>query len=179
MFYFFSGPRSTLISGTQMKGEDFATIQKPPNHKLFDMNNKNISPVLQRRMANRAQSKAAPPAPVFHISLGNDFANILRPPPTAAAAQAIATGPSLHAENPSSLLLHPSRLPVPEMDIAVFCQQFDLAPQTLEKLKENYYGKAQVLRFVRIDDLKEMGFRMGEIAGLQDAVEKWSVSRDI
>jgi hypothetical protein len=65
------------------------------------------------------------------------------------------------------------------MDIAVFCQQFDLAPQTLEKLKENYYGKAQVLRFVCIDDLKEMGFRMGEIAGLQDAVEKWSVSRDI
>jgi len=107
MFYYVSNPHSTLISGTQMKGEDFATIQKPPNHKLFDMNNKNISPVLQHRMANQAQSKAAPLAPVFNISLGNDFVNILRPP-TAAAAQAITAGPSLHAENSSYLLLHPS-----------------------------------------------------------------------
>jgi len=179
MFYYVSNPHSTLISGTQMKGEDFATIQKLPNHKLFNMNNKNISPVHQCRMANQAQSKVAPLAPVFHILLGNDFANILHPPPMVAAPQAITVGPSLHAENPSSLLLHPSRLPGPEMDIAIFCQQFNLAPQTLEKLKENYYGKAQVLRFVHIDDLKEMGFRMGEIAGLQDAVEKWSLSRDI
>jgi hypothetical protein len=165
----------------QMKGEEFTTIRKPPNHKLFDMNNKEISPVLQRRMANQAQSKATPSAPVFNITLGNEFANILRPPVAAPAmmppAQAIPPAP-LYAEIPSSLLLHPSRLPGPEMDIAVFCQQFGLAAQTLEKLKDNCYGKAQVLRFVHIDDLKQMGFRMGEIAGLQDAVEKWSVSRN-
>jgi hypothetical protein len=45
-------------------------------------------------------------------------------------------------------------------------------------LKDNCYGGAQVLRFVHIDDLKQMGFHMGEITGLQDAVEKWSVSRN-
>jgi hypothetical protein len=130
-------------------------------------------------MANQAQSKAAPLAPIFHISLGDNFANILHPPPTAAATQAITAGPSLHAENPSCLLLHPSQLPGPEMDITIFCHQLNLAPQTLEKLKENYYGKAQVLLFVHIDNLKEMGFCIREIAGLQDAVEKWLVSCDI
>ena len=65
------------------------------------------------------------------------------------------------------------------MDVAIFCQQFDIAPQTLEKPKENYYVKAQVLQFVHIDDLKKMGFHMGEIAGLRTGAEKWSVSYDI
>ena len=68
-----------------MKGKEFVTMQKPPNHKLFDMNNKEILIVLQGHMANQAQSKATPSAPVFNITLGNVFVNILWPPVTAPA----------------------------------------------------------------------------------------------
>ena len=94
-----------------MKGKEFATIRKPPNHKLFDVNNKEISPVLQRCMANQAQSQATPLAPVFNITLGNEFVNILRPPAAAPAmmppAQAIPPAPP-YTKIPSFLLLHPS-----------------------------------------------------------------------
>jgi hypothetical protein len=47
----------------------------------------------------------------------------------------------------------------------------------LNKFTENFYKHARALRFVTIDELKEMGFRLGEIAGLRDAVESWSVPR--
>jgi hypothetical protein len=177
MLYYLSDSYSTLKFGTQMKGEEFATIWKPPNHKLFDMNNKNISPILQCCIANQAQLKMSPLAPVFNITIGEDFAHILQPL-TAAPPQVMAPPAApIYVENPLSLLLHPSRLPGPEMDIAFFCRQFGLAPQTL-KLTENCYRNAQVLWFVHVDDLKQMCFCMGEITGLQDAVEKCSVSRN-
>jgi len=37
------------------------------------------------------------------------------------------------------------------------------------------YKEAQFLRFVTIAQLKEMGFQLGEIAAICDAVEWWSV----
>jgi len=33
-----------------------------------------------------------------------------------------------------------------------------------------------MLRFVQIEELKEMQFLLGEIAGLKDAVERWSIA---
>jgi hypothetical protein len=45
------------------------------------------------------------------------------------------------------------------------------------KFINNAYKEARFLRFVTIAELKEMGFQLGEIAALRDAVERWSVLR--
>jgi hypothetical protein len=65
-----------------MKGEDHASLEKPPNHRLFDAEHIAMSPVLKRRLdAQKATAVAAAPAaaPVFNFTIGNDLANLLHP----------------------------------------------------------------------------------------------------
>jgi hypothetical protein len=78
----------------------------------------------------------------------------------------------------SSMLLNPIRNMGPDIPIAEFCESFGLQPSVLKKLEENAYDHARHLRYVTLDNLMEMGFKLGEKAALQDAVERWSVSRD-
>jgi len=115
-------------------------------------------------------------APVFNFTLGNNLLNIFHPPNPAQEAPA-----PVHAQNNtntinSDLLLQPSRAPGPDLPIAQFCAEYGLGSQTAQKFAENCYTHARVLRFVAIKELKQMGFRLGEIAGLRDAVERWSVA---
>jgi len=63
----------------------------------------------------------------------------------------------------------------PDMPIVEFCTLFGLQPSILVKLEENAYDYACNLRFITLDNLTEMGFKLGEKAALQDAVEHWSV----
>jgi hypothetical protein len=160
----------------QLKGEEHATLQKPPNHKLFDATKKAISPVLQRRMANQNAAAGSSSAPVFNFTLGNDLLNILRPPNPAQEAPAPVRAQNNTNTINSDLLLQPSRAPGPDLPIAQFCAEYGLSSQTAEKFAENCYTHARVLRFVAIEELKQMGFRLGEIAGLRDAVERWSIA---
>ena len=61
------------------------------------------------------------------------------------------------------------------MPIFEFCDSFGLQPSVLEKLEENAYDYAQNLCFITLNNLTEMGFKLGQRAALQDAVEHWSV----
>lgn len=65
------------------------------------------------------------------------------------------------------------------MPLREFCTKYGLGLHTLKKFEDNYYTDARVLRFVTIDELKQMEFRLGEIAGLRDAVELWSVPNNV
>jgi hypothetical protein len=61
-----------------------------------------------------------------------------------------------------------------DMPITQFCAKYELGKGVLEKFEENSYSHARMLRFVTIEELKEMKFRLGEIAALRDAVDRWS-----
>jgi hypothetical protein len=168
----------------QMKGEESATLEKPPNHKLFSANNVPVSPVLQRRMDAAKNSGNAAAPPVFNITIGKEITDLFRPAGNLHALNpAMALEPHagpVHLPPPdteSANLLPPSRAPGMDMPLAEFCVLFDLSPGILEKLINNDYKTARFLRFVTFADLKEMGFKLGEIAGLRDAVESWSVPR--
>ncbi|KAF8222853.1 hypothetical protein L208DRAFT_1320278, partial [Tricholoma matsutake] len=64
-----------------MKGEECATLSKPPNHKLFDNHPSPVSPVLQCRLENaHTVAENFPSAPVFNISIGKNFVDLLQPP---------------------------------------------------------------------------------------------------
>jgi hypothetical protein len=81
--------------------------------------------------------------------------------------------------NQSKMLLDPACDLGPDMPISQFCESFGLQHTVLEKLEENAYDFARNLRFIALNDLTEMGFKLGKKAALQDAVECWSVSRII
>jgi hypothetical protein len=152
-----------------LKGETCATLETPPNHKLFDPRHA-MSPVLKQRLkANKADAVPAPvaTAPIFNFSIGSEVARLFNP-----GAPIAETAPTAVAV--PSTLLPPTRVPGLDLPIVDFCQQHHLDNDILGKLKENRYKNARTLCFVTIADLKEMGFLPGEIGELRDAVEKWS-----
>jgi hypothetical protein len=109
---------------------------------------------------------------VFNFSIGNEVLGLLCPPGALPAPSA-----PTHNNLSSPFLLTPSRSPGNDMPLSQFCTQYWLAPNILKILEENSYVHARTLRFVRIDELKEMCFCLGEIAAFRDAVEVWSELR--
>ena len=71
-------------------------------------------------------------------------------------------------------LLPSNRSAGEDMPIADFCDAYDLVRPIQEKLVNNGYLHSRLLRFVAIEDLKEMKFLLGEVAALRDAVDRWS-----
>jgi hypothetical protein len=130
--------------------------------------------VLQRHKEQQdvAAAAAAHP-PIFNISLGNDFANILQPPPI---ANQLPPPAYPQPQQPHSFLLPASHLPGLDMSLANFCQIYQLGDPILQKFVKNNFVQLQMLRFVQITELKEMEFLLGEIAALKDTVKMWSVA---
>jgi hypothetical protein len=149
------------------------TLRKPPNNKLFDITSQSrMSPVLQRRKEQQNAAAAAGGPPVFNISLGNDFANLLQRP----AAPMAPPAPLPVQVLPNPTLIPLPRLPGLDMPLSDFCQLYGLGERILQKFIDNGYTHSRMLHFIQLDDLKEMKFMLGEIAGLKDAVERWSIA---
>lgn len=118
---------------------------------------------------------SAPSAPIFNISVGDAVLDLLRPRP-ANAEHPQAEPPALAVpSNQGKMLLGAARVLGPDMSINQFCESFGLQPSIRAKLEDNAYDYARNLRFITLNDLTEMGFKLGEKAALQDAVERWSV----
>jgi hypothetical protein len=62
------------------------------------------------------------------------------------------------------------------MPMKDFCTQYEVETGAEERLATNSYGRAHLLSFVTIQELKDMKFLPGEIASLRDAVHRWSVA---
>ena len=127
-----------------------------------------MSPVLQRWKEQMTAAAAAPP-PVYNISLGADFTNILRPAPIAAPqplAQPLA--------QPTQMLLHPSHSLGADMLLSDFCNLYDLDDSIRTKFEQHGYKRSRHRHYVRLDDLAEMELKLGEVAALKDAVDLWS-----
>ena len=60
------------------------------------------------------------------------------------------------------------------MPIADFCAAFNLVQMIEDKLVKNGYLHSRFLRFITIDELKQMNFRLGKIAAIRDGVDRWS-----
>jgi hypothetical protein len=161
-----------MYTTTKLKGEETATLEKPPNHRLFDEGKVPVSPVLQRRLEkqNEKQNPVSNNSPTINFTLGNELVSLFRPQAPPIATPTATTLPYDHVA-----LIHPSRSPGNDVPIAEFCNTYGLGESILKKLQDNFYLHARVLRFVTIQELKDMDFRLGEIASLRDAVEVWSV----
>jgi len=74
------------------------------------------------------------------------------------------------------LLLPGSAAPVPCLTLQQFCSKYSLSDAVYQKLDENGYTGSNTISYIRVSELKEMGFKHGEIAAMKDAVRQW-VSR--
>jgi hypothetical protein len=84
----------------QMKGEEFATINHPPNHHLFDDNlNPKLSPVLHKWLKNGKNANTTA-GPTINFSIGKELVNLLRLATAVVAAQPITPPPVYTALHP-------------------------------------------------------------------------------
>jgi hypothetical protein len=151
-------------------------IKVLPNNKHFDITSvSHISPVLQHCKAEQEaannQAPAVAPAPIFNLSIGNEFANLLCPVQPLAIAPAAPPFPLSMVLS----LLESSRSPGLDMPINNFCHLYDLGDDILQKFLNNGYAHSRMLRFVQLAELKDMNFMLGEVAVMKDAVERWSI----
>jgi hypothetical protein len=181
-----------------MKGDEYATLETPPNHRLFDPENAKLNPVLRRRaeMAQGQQQAGAGAAPIINFSFGREFADMLRgrmntpaanaEPPIytpPAPAQNVNAHPPMYAAPPAPnaydlacpTLLQVNRKPGIDMPLDAFCEQFELDDGIRNRFREHRYKHARMFRFLTIKDLEMMAFMAGEIAEVRDAIDRWSV----
>jgi hypothetical protein len=171
-----------IYSYSQLKNDGSSTLETPPNHQLFDNTATKVSPVLQRRL-DQNKASAAPAAPVINFNIGPEIIDLFRPgthepvpapaPPYQGPPLPTATVPVYDLQCPT--LLQPNRKAGFDMAIDEFCKVYQLSDSITKKLTENSYTYARMLRFVTIEEVRQMDFRLGEIAALRDAVDQWSV----
>jgi hypothetical protein len=127
-------------------------------------------------------------APVINFSFRKEIIDLFCPLP--------ATPTPLAPPTPPTPTLPSTALPVPKRDsynlqcptllqanwkpgrdmvIVQFCVQYELGDGIQQKFVENSYTHAYMLRFMTVEELKDIKFRYGEIAALRDAVNQWSV----
>jgi len=153
-------------------------MQKPPNINIFDAVSTHTmaerSPLLQARInAATLKDKTAiippPPAPIFNVVLPNNIFGAYNPlipllPPPAPPAAITSCG-----------LIPPSYKAGEKLDIATFCAIYELSEAILERLKDNAYTGTQAFAHMEPAELREMGFKPGEIVDLKEAVKAWAV----
>ncbi|KAJ7796200.1 hypothetical protein B0H13DRAFT_2392751 [Mycena leptocephala] len=81
--------------------------------------------------------------------------------------------PPLHLE---PMLLPPNTKVGAGITIVAFCDLYDLDLSIRDKFHAHGFKNADVFYLVKLSELKEMDFKVGEIAEHQNAVRQWAVS---
>lgn len=168
-----------LISFYQSKGEEFATINKPPNNELFDkLDPRGLaarSPLLQRRLELN-QQKAAAANPQININFPPELVGLFgrpaAPDPAGAPAPVSRAAP---APPDVPMLIPPGVAAGPSLSVKDFCAQYDLDDDICTRFRQFKYKKTDSFRYITLNQLDKMEFMPGEVAELQVAIAKWTV----
>ncbi|KAF7372518.1 hypothetical protein MVEN_00113700 [Mycena venus] len=159
-----------------LKGEEFATINKPPNNELFDKLSAQAlaacSPLLQRRLELNKKA-AVNNAPQININFLPELVGLFGRPPAPAPAPAPVAGPA-PAANGSTMLIPWALLPVPAFRSKTFCMQYDLDDDISARFQQFRFKKTDSFAYITLAQLTKMEFMPGEIAELQVAIAQWS-----
>jgi hypothetical protein len=164
---------------SQLKDDGTATIEKPPNHKLFDAlsatNLAPLSPLQLRRLQAQKENSPAPITPQIHnhISFPDNLFGLLQTRPV---AEPVPSAAALNPRPPLVAMLIPNRHePGLTCTIEDFCARYELDNTILTKLKDNGYSRMHTFKYIEISELQDMGFKPGEIVELKEAVRLWAV----
>ena len=151
----------------------------PSTAPIFNLSiGKEVVELFRPVAAAAAVQDPVPPMPVYAGAAAPVYAGAAAPA-YAAAAPAYSSTISTHTSYDLDCLtlLQPSRLPGEDMPLAQFCAQYQLSDRILVTLLKHSYSQARTLRFITITELKEMNFRLGDIATLWEVIDAWSVTK--
>ena len=115
-------------------------------------------------------------APIFNVVLPNNPYGPYQIPPLGHAA---AIPPLAPAAPPalSAPLIPPGLVLGPRMDMATFCQVFNLSGTILSRLRDNAYSGTHAFPYMTGEELLTLGFKPGEIINMKEAITKWATSK--
>lgn len=116
---------------------------------------------------NRDKAPQPPAAPVINVVLPNNLYGQYPPPalpPPIPAPQMTGLIPATHE-------------PGSRLDMATFCAVFRLSDAISHRLTDNAYTATHAFAHMEPAELREMGFKAGEIVDLKEAVKEWAVPR--
>ena len=164
----------------QHGGEPTATLEHPPNIREFDAVSSHAivskSPVLQARLKAMEKEKGPqqPLAPVFNVILPDNAYGHFQPaphdpfPPVAA--------PAAHAPPLSMGLIPGTHSEGQKMDITDFCRVYALPETVLQHFREHAISGTHAFSHISSSDLTGMGFHLGEIIDLKEAIRVWATA---
>ncbi|KAG1719693.1 hypothetical protein EDB19DRAFT_1647862 [Suillus lakei] len=155
------------------KDENLADLETPPNHHKFNMapghKTADISPLLQHQLADRNQPTNNA-SPVINFNISPELLAVFHPAPAQAAIEHGVPPPAVH--DPQSLV-QSGMQHGPNLTLDAFCTMYGLSQDIRTKLHDNGYTGSDTLTFIIVPELKEMGFKYGEIAALKAAMRQW------
>ncbi|KAI5981430.1 hypothetical protein EDC04DRAFT_2916555 [Pisolithus marmoratus] len=138
-------------------GPQFTDLERPPNHVKFNDicigQTIDSAPLLQRCMVEHNQAIST--APIINFNLLPELFNAFHPP---AAKPASPMQPISSATTADSLLPE-SAMPRPHLS-----------------LNNNGYTSSNTISYIHVSELRDMGFKHGEIMAMKDAVRQWIAS---
>jgi hypothetical protein len=135
-----------------------------PGHQLNE-----LSPLLQHHLMTRYQPTAGnSTTPVFNFNIPPELLNVFRPTnvqPTEERAP-----PTMQDQH---FLFQPGSHHGPDLSLDDFCTSYKLSDRIRTRLHENGYISVETLTFIVVPELREMGFKFGEIAAMKAAMRHW------
>ncbi len=159
-----------------LQGPERATLTKPPNDTLFDAaigkaGATGDMSILQRRAV--AQKNAGPTqlSPIINFNVPKEIVGLFQPHMPATSSSAITPPPPIPC-SPDRLSLVRREAPIlGPIPLSEFATRYQISDQVYTRLEQEGFTTSNQLRYIIIRDLKDMGFKRGEIAVLQDAAQ--------
>ncbi|KAG1754121.1 hypothetical protein EDD22DRAFT_1000960 [Suillus occidentalis] len=139
------------------KDSNLADLETPPNHPKFNFipgRKSEVSPLLQRRLVERNQPTTG------HTSSPAKSCNV----------QNVNNAPAAAITSDQASLMPAGAQLGPDLSLDDFCAQYSLSDDIRSKLHKNGYTGTETLSFIIVAELKEMGFKFGEVAAMKAAV---------
>lgn len=164
----------------KLKGPEFATLEKPPNIAQFDpVSTRTVvskSPILQQRLNNMAKERG-PQAPVVNVVLPNNFGLYQEFGMQGGRVPGPVAAPPTQTPGPISLI--PTNYTEGQkMDLETFCLIYALPDDIKRRLNDHKITGTHAFAHMTSDHLEGMGFMLGEIIDLKEAIKHWAQGRE-
>ncbi|KAG6819182.1 hypothetical protein H0H93_014556 [Arthromyces matolae] len=144
-----------------------ATIETPPNHQLFfdlSADDQSAETFTEPRLTNTGTTPATSTTQV-HPRLPTSTDTTFAPSTTSPLP--------LTAPISTDALVLSGKMGE-DITIDAFGTTYKLHKSVLNRLKANGYHRSRTLRHLTLSQLHEIGFKIGDIASLKDALDEWS-----
>ncbi|KAG1901153.1 uncharacterized protein F5891DRAFT_950952 [Suillus fuscotomentosus] len=161
---------------TQNKDKAQANLETPPNHAKFNTlpGQKGTISLLQCHLAERAQPASQPHGTVINFNIPSELLAVFFPPaaPNNNIPQPAPAGSCTEGGQSDSLIPY-GMLHGPTLSLNDFYSNYTLSDDIHMKLHQNRYTGMETICYILVSELKEMEFKLGEIAVMRPAMKCW------